>query len=178
MDRISALMDGELDERDGEREIARLKTDEALRRVWDEYHIVRDALTGEPLLSAGFSASLSKRLAEEPTVLAPRRMAGKARRVTTYALSAAASLSAAALVAWVAISPAPPVAGPMAAAPAAPVSLVPAASESAVAPVASVPSDGRMNSYLMAHDFSLSSSMHGVAPYIRTVSAIRASDRR
>ncbi|MGZ8372839.1 MAG: hypothetical protein ACXWUW_07900, partial [Rhodoplanes sp.] len=136
-----------------------------------------DALRREPMLTAGFSASFSKRLADEPTVLAPRRMAPKTRRVTTYALSAAASISAAALVAWVAVSPMTPATSQLASAPA-PVP-VKAAVELVSQPLRSMPSDGRMNEYLLAHEgLAPGSVLQGVAPYIRTVTAIRQGDGR
>jgi len=162
MEQISALMDGELDEREAEREVARLKAEDARER-WDEFHLISDALRGEPLLSSRFNLTLSKRLAEEPTVLAPQRRTTRARRMTTYAMSAAASISAAALVAWVALGPTAPsdlakVPGP----------------KPEEAQLANLPSDGRMNEYLLAHeDFSPSTALQGVAPYIRTVSATR-----
>jgi hypothetical protein len=85
-------MDGELDARAAQRELNRLEPGSELREHWDSYHLIGDALRGEPILSRAFGHRLSERLAGEPTVLAPRRSV--ARRVTTYALSAAASLSA------------------------------------------------------------------------------------
>src|SRR5689334_12095325 len=100
MERISALMDGELDAREADAQIARLKSDTDLRRGWDAFHVVGDALRGEPLLSARFAETFSRRLAQEPTVLAPRRARPGFRRAATYAMSAAASVSAVALVAW------------------------------------------------------------------------------
>ena len=54
MDRISALMDGELDDREAQSTIVRLKDDSELRIRWEEFHMVRDALRGDALLSAGF----------------------------------------------------------------------------------------------------------------------------
>jgi hypothetical protein len=102
-------------------------------------------------------------------------MTPKTRRVTTYALSAAASLSAAALVAWVAVSPIAPTTPQLASAPAP----VPAAVELVAQPLRGVPSDGRMNEYLLAHEgLSPGSVLQGVAPYIRTVTAIRQGDGR
>src|SRR5689334_20743774 len=98
MDRLSALMDGELDEREAHSIIVRLKDDSELRIRWDDFHLVRDALRGEPVLSSSFSERVSKRLADEPTVLAPRRLLPRTRRAMTYAMSAAASVAAAALV--------------------------------------------------------------------------------
>ena len=175
MESISALMDGELDERDAVRELARLKTDESLRERWDEFHLIGDALRGEPLLTSGFGERLAQRLSEEPTVLAPRRMAPKTRRAATYALSAAASVSAAALVAWVAVAPTTQRGPELASTP----SSAKAAVELVAQPLRSVPSDGRMNEYLLAHEgFSPSTALQGVAPYIRTVTAIRQGDRR
>ena len=49
----------------------------------------------------------------------------------------------------------------------------------ALAPVASVSSDGHMNEYLLAHQgFSPSTAIQGLAPYIRSVSASRAPEGR
>jgi len=173
MDGISALMDGELETGEAQREIARLKSDGEARERWETFLLVGDTLRGEPLLSSGFNEKLSKRLAAEPTVLAPRRLTSQPRRVATYALSAAASISAAALVAWVALSPT---------ASNAPVEMAKrgeATLQTAAQPLQSEPSDGRMNAYLLAHEgVSPSSSLQGVAPYIRTVSTVRVGEGR
>jgi sigma-E factor negative regulatory protein RseA len=177
MDAISALMDGELDAIQAQREIARLKGDAELRERWESFHVIGDAMRGDQPLSEGFSASLSKQLAREPTVLAPRRSA-QAKRVTTYALSAAASVCAAAFVAWVALGP-NVLLGPQASVtPAANGVATPVAAQ-ALAPIASVSSDGHMNEYLLAHQgFSPSTAIQGLAPYIRSVSASRAPEGR
>lgn len=174
MDGISALMDGELDEHPARDVIAKLKADSELRERWETYHLIGDALKGEPMLSsAGFSAAFAERLAAEPTILAPKRSTLTPRRVTTYALSAAASVSAAALVVWVAMggSGTEPMAGTLearnAAAPA-PVAVLPA----------SVSSDSSMNPYFFMHQgVSPSSEFQGVAPYIRSVSAVRPAEQ-
>jgi sigma-E factor negative regulatory protein RseA len=175
MDDMSALMDGELDSLQAQREIARLTGDAELRERWESFHVIGDAMRGDRLLSDGFSASLARRLAEEPTVLAPRRST-QPRRVATYALSAAASVSAVAFVGWVALSPNAPV-GPQADIAAA--NAVGTPGTTAIAPVASVSSDGHMNEYLLAHQgFSPSTAIQGLAPYIRSVSAARTPEGR
>jgi len=179
MEKISALMDGELDGQQAQQQIRRLGENEELASSWHAFHLIGDAMRNERPLSPGFSQRVNSRIAAEPTVLAPRRSASK--RVVAYALSAAASLSAAALVGWVALSPVPPASQPeiaKASLPAVPV--VPASATSASAPtVASVPSDGTMNEYLMAHqEFSPSTALQGVAPYIRSVSITRQSQGR
>ena len=174
MDGLSALMDGELDDREAQNTMARLKSDAAFRARWDEFHLVRDALHGEPILSSGFSDRLSKRLAEEPTVLAPRRLLPRTRRALTYTLSAAASIAAAALVLSVAM---PQFGSDTRTAGLKPVAT--AVAEQQVMPP-SVPYDGRMNELLLAHEvFSPSTALQGLAPYMRTVSTTRNSaDRR
>jgi len=170
MDGISALMDGELEDHEAQRAIASLKAEGPLRERWDEFHLIGDALRNEPLLSSGFNESFAKRLEAEPTVLAPQRSTARPQRIVTYALSAAASLSAAALVAWVALAPtSSDLTGQLAGGPRE------SMSAPAIVPVVqalqSEPSDGRMNEYLLAHEgFSPSTALQGVAPYIRTVS--------
>ena len=172
MDKISALMDGELDEAQAREQLARLNRDGELADNWHTFHLIGDALRGEHALSRDFSQRLAARLTKEPAVLAPRRSAVK--RVTTYALSAAASLSAVALVAWVAFSGNSITSQQeLAKAPAAPAAAAPAPQ------LASVPNEGRMNDYLLAHqEFSPSTSIQGVAPYIRSVSGTQQDKGR
>jgi len=175
MDKISALMDGELDDRQAREQLVRLKQDDELVGCWHTFHVIGAALRGEPALSQGFSRRLADRLTGEPVVLAPQRSAVK--RITTYALSAAASVSAVALVGWVAfvnnpLAPQAEIAKAPASTPASP----PAAASTQLA---SVPSDGTMNEYLIAHQgFSPSTSIQGVVPYIRTVSGAQQGKGR
>ena len=175
MDKISALMDGELDDRQAREQLVRLKQDDELAGCWHTFHIIGDALRGEPVLSQGFSRRLADRLDGEPTVLAPRRSAVK--RVATYALSAAASVSAVALVGWIAFVNNP--FGPQAELAKAPVSTPASPAPATPTQLASVPSDGTMNDYLIAHQgFSPSTSIQGVVPYIRTVSGAQQDKGR
>lgn len=180
MEKISALMDGELDGQQAQQQIQRLKEDEELARCWEAFHLIGDAMRNERPLSGGFNRRVSARISAEPTVLAPRR--SNPRRIATYALSAAASLSAVAAVGWVALSTVPSTPQPeIAKAPAPAISAIPAsATPPAAAPtVASVPSDGTMNEYLMAHqEFSPSTALQGVAPYIRSVSITQQTQGR
>jgi sigma-E factor negative regulatory protein RseA len=166
MDKTSALMDGELDVRQANEQFGRLKQDGELTACWHTFHLIGDSMRGDRALSPEFGRRMAERLAAEPTVLAPHRSTVK--RVTTYALSAAASVAAVALVGWVAF-----VSNPIA--PQQELAKAPVVPAPAVAPstqLASVPSDGKMNEYLIAHqEFSPSTSIQGVAPYIRTVSS-------
>jgi len=175
MEKISALIDGELEEREARQQFGRLKQDEELAQCWATFHLIGDAMRGENPLSQGFGERLAQRLAGEPTVLAPRRFA--ARRLVAYALSAAASLSAVALVGWMALfnnplAPQPDLAQ-------ARNTTSPTAVPAPSATLASVPSEGRMNEYLIAHqEFSPSTEIQGLAPYIRGVSSTRQDKGR
>jgi sigma-E factor negative regulatory protein RseA len=190
MDKISALMDGELDPHQSDQQYTRLKQDSEARAHWNTYHLIGDALRGDSIVATNISAKLSARLEQEPTVLAPQRSQMRpVNRTTAYALSAAASLSAVALVGWMAFnnplvpqsdsvstsvstSVATSVSTPAAVASSAPVTVTTTTSASVQPELASIPSDGKMNEYLMAHqEFSPSTAIQGVAPYIRSVSA-------
>ena len=145
---------------------ARISGRSTMREVLEAYfHLIGDALRGEYLLSKDFSQRVTQPLAQESTVLAPRRSALK--RITAYALSAGASLSAIALLGWIAffyypLTPQPEIAK------------VPNTRPAAAAPSiqsASVPGDRTMNEYLIAHqEFSPRTAILGLAPYIRRVS--------
>jgi len=174
MEPISALMDGELSESQMKQHLAQLKENPDLLQSWDMFHLIGDVLRGERLLlSSAFRHGINEKLASEPTVLAPRH--GTTKRVLTYALSAAASLSAIAAVGWLAFFSNPLALSPEIAK--APQSLPLQAAPSVQ--LANVPSDGTMNEYLIAHqEYSPSTAIQGLAPYIRTVSGAQAATGR
>jgi sigma-E factor negative regulatory protein RseA len=159
-ERLSAVMDGELEGPECDGCLDRLKDDPELRDAWRVYHVIGDAIRGHG--GTGLPAAFAERLAAEPTVLAPRRAARRDSRAPWYALSAAASVAAVALVGWMALPLfQPPV--QMAAKP-------PTAALAEAQPAA-VPAAQGVNDYLLAHQrFSPSSALGGMAPYIRTVS--------
>lgn len=180
MDRLSQLMDGELDERSARQALSRLRQHDGMREHWDTFHLIGDTLRGEGTLSPEFRRRFAQRLAGEPTVLAPAR--ATAPRVTAYALSAAASLAAVALVGWLAVGTRTTVMPPAELATAPVPAIVPPAPEAMAAPkaqLASEPDDGTRNEYLMAHTgFSPSTVIQGVAPYIRTVATSHSEPNR
>ena len=162
MENISALMDGESEGQEAHQAMLRLKDTELARASWTTYHMIGDVMRGESLPTFDVSHRVMAALEAEPTILAPRRSPRSARAMT-YALSVAASVSAIAVVGWMVFSTTnvanPPVEMALA---------VPAAVE---AQLVSSPSDGQMNEYLLAHQgVSPSTRLHGVAPYIRTIS--------
>jgi sigma-E factor negative regulatory protein RseA len=166
-ERISALMDGELDDKSATELIELLGRDRDARLAWASYHVISDAMRDGRLLSDGFDARLSERLAAEPTVLAPRSRQTESKR--WYALSAAASLAAVAFVGWLAFAP-QQAADPGAIARAKP----------DIDPKPQiVPLPTAANDYLLAHQgFSPRLFLQGMAPYVRTVSEQAVEARR
>ncbi len=174
MDKLSAWMDGELDEALAAAEFQRARNDSAVRERWDTFHMIGDAMRGDQLLSQRFAERFSERLAEEPTVLAPQRRAMS--NVARYALSAAASVAAVAVVAWIALSGTGPADQPGATP--AMIARTPVAPLQVPATVVNVPDNGRMHEYLLAHmGVSPSTALQGLAPYIHTVTVQQAEGR-
>lgn len=184
---VSALMDGALEDRSQSSVLDSLCRDVELRRAWSEYHLIGDALRRSSQLPPDVTARVMARLADEPTVLAPRapRRRGPVLR---YALPLAASVMGVGAVAWVAqtlnapeavqvaaLKPAaPPAAGPGAQATAAPQTeaAVPVVEEADPAKASQV------KPYLFAHQSYSPVGIHGVANYVRIVSDTREGPAR
>ena len=153
-ERISALMDGELDDRAAGELIEAIGRDREALAAWSVYHLISDAMReNQPLPRA-------------PVVpLQPRRW---------VALPIAASVAAVSLVGWLAFAPQPEPQAPVAQAalPPQPVAVSPRAP--VVIPLPSAAAD-----YLLAHQgVSPRASFQGMAPYVRSVSAEAREARR
>ena len=166
MERLSALMDGELSEHAIGGELDRIKNNEEREAAWATYHLIGDALRGQVDPVQGIGDRVHVMLATEPTVLAPRTW--KTQRVTQrFALPLAASVAGIAVVAWLALSNNPAIS---------PANNAAAPGIIAASPQEEQQTDGSeadsMSEYLMAHQqFSPSTAMQGVVPYVRTVSS-------
>jgi sigma-E factor negative regulatory protein RseA len=174
MENISALMDSELSAQETHQAMLRLGDTPEAQDSWATYHLIGDVMRGQ---NAGINVvdRVSSALHNEPTILAPRR-AAQPSRALTYALSAAASVSAVAVVGWMAFSTGSmaPTQGEIAKAGAG----VPAVQVAVEPQLVSAPSDSQMNEYLLAHQgVSPSSGLQGVAPYIRTISIANPAGR-
>jgi sigma-E factor negative regulatory protein RseA len=154
-EKISALMDGELEGGAADEALELLRADREAGDSWRLYHLMSDALRGQrQLLSPGFVERCAARLATEPAVLAPGALPGRTP-MQRYALAAAASLAAIALVAWLALAPQPQPQPPVA---------------QVQPPAITVSLPDAANDYLLAHQgFSPRMSLLGMAPYVRTV---------
>jgi len=170
--RISELLDGELESREAAGPLDALRAEGEARDTWRSYHLIGDAMRDTRMLSTGFAARVAARIADEPTVMAPARIAPARPRQRWQLLSAAASLAAVALVGWVAFGPQED-AGPTAQAPSS-LAVAPAPAQQTV--VAQVPPPSSANDYLYAHQgLSPRNSLQGVAPYVRMVSSDETS---
>jgi len=172
MEKISALMDSELSAQETHQAMLRLGDTSDARESWATYHLIGDVMRGQAT-GIDIADRVASALQNEPTVLAPRR-ASQPAKAFTYALSAAASVSAIAVVGWMAFSTgsiAPPHAELAKAG-------APGVQVSAEPQLVSAPSDSQMNEYLLAHQgVSPSSGLQGVAPYIRTISIANPAGR-
>ncbi len=153
---MSRLMDGELDDDGVDRCLAELRRRDAIGN-WACYHVIGDQLRGTTLNTTGFSARFARRLASEPTVLAPRKRA--AHPVVAWAWAAAAGIAAVTVVGWTALTltESPPAA------------VAKAGEGASVARVRAptVPQD-----YVLVHqEYSPATALQGVQPYVRAVAA-------
>ncbi|MDO8991327.1 MAG: sigma-E factor negative regulatory protein [Sideroxyarcus sp.] len=153
---ISALMDGELFEDQADALLDKLKRHPEAQQDWENYHLIGDALRQPDHICRSFEASFHERLQAEPTIIAPYNRTSQ--RIRNFALSAAASVMALALVAWLSLQvgnePAPQLA------------TVQQNTISSVRPASSQADD-----YLAAHqEFSPSADVRGAASYIHAVS--------
>jgi len=163
--KISAWMDGELDDREAAGTLESLRPGSETRETWRTYHVIGDAMRGTRMLSSGFAARVAARLAEEPTVLAPkpahhaRPFLGERR---WQWLSAAASLAAIGFVTVAYLSQEPALAPEPVAASDAPKQVE----------TAQVAPPEAANDYLLAHQtYASRITLQGIAPYVRTVSS-------
>lgn len=173
-ERISTLMDGELYEDEAAALLGNLKSNAEAQQDWRAYHLIGDVLRQPDHISRDITPALRERLCAEPVVLAPRTRIRK--KVRYIAMSAAASVSALAVVVWMAMQiqaePAPGLALQQVA-PAAPGNVqVAAATSGKVAAPQGKAINKDMDDYLVAHqEVSPSTEMAGGTTYIHTVAA-------
>ncbi len=157
---LSALVDGELHGGQFARHLAIVRDSGEARAAWDTCHLIGDALRGH--IAPEICSRVAARLAEEPTVLAPRAKVSGAKTLSGWAMSIAAGAAAVALVVWTVL---PNMRGDfqLAHKPVAP-----------QMPSAATPAAAQVADYLLAHQrYSAASAMQGVAPYVRTVAEER-----
>ena len=185
MDKISALMDGELPREEAEQLVRAVRERADLREAWATYHLIGEALRGEPCADCGVMAMVKKRLAAEPTVFAPRRRFSS-EFGKRWALPSMAAAAAVAVVSWMAFEMQPGTEPPSAASAShvvvptvmqspdslpgivQPVHLFPQTTTTTPAPIQLTARE--LDAYLIAHQvMSPRTTLQGLAPYVRTV---------
>jgi len=151
-EKLSALVDGELESEGLHGHLGRLRADPELRAAWDTYHLIGDALRGH------ISPAIAHRVVSRST----------GKRIGWYGMYAAASVAAVAVVAWTAFpgwhSDSQLAGNPAVTATAAPEETL----------VVTLPAS-EVENYLLAHQpYSHASAMQGIAPYVRSVAEERS----
>jgi len=156
-EQISRLMDGELEGAEADAAFRELKGPDGVAS-WVCYHVIADTLRrcGEP--TPGFAERFSARLEAEPTVLAPRPMRAPGLPLVW---AAAASVAAVLVVGSVAVSTLDPQP-----------TVIAKAREANAVRTAQVRPQPVSPDYLLAHqEYSPTTQIQGVGPYLRAVAA-------
>ena len=177
-DKISALMDGELDSIDVADTITQIKETEELRNEWSTYHLIGDVLRQPAMSTPDIASSIRNELDIEPTVLTPDIPKEKKSQVFVFAI-AASMVAAVAAVIWMGgqtmdrpLTDKPSLQAVIKnkfAEPAVTTDLVLAQKEEPKTDklVLQDPEPIRLNDYMFAHgEFT---AIRGVSPYMRTV---------
>lgn len=170
-DRVSELMDGELEGRAAQDLMGSCAQEGEARDAWRMYHLIGDAMRDTRILSAGFAARVTEKIALEATVLAPKALqANRPRNWFAVPAALAAGVAGVSVVGWLALAP-------VAQAPQAPVAQL--QPQIQVQKVQTIPLPSATPDYLLAHQgFSPRSSLQGMSAYARTVSAEANGDRK
>lgn len=96
-EQISALMDDELDIDGSDHLFIAVKKDNELETCWATYHLIGDAMRGNPVMKPDFKQQLMQKIEAEPVVLAPRNIE-RTRKPAIW--SVAASVAAVMFVGW------------------------------------------------------------------------------
>lgn len=151
-DQMSALIDNEFDADAAGHLFTALKGDGELAECWSTYHLIGDAMRGEPPLRAGFSQRLMQQLEAEPTVLAPKPR--KHAPAPSLWVTAAASVAAVMFVGWMVLQQ-------QARAPSGSAG-IPTLAQNVISPAS-------VNSYLLAHQTIFAGGDMPEAYYVRPV---------
>ena len=98
-EKISALMDGELDSIDVAETISQIKESEELRNEWSTYHLIGDILRQPAMSTPDIASKIRNEVNIEPSVLAPDIPKKEKSQVFAFAI-AASMLATVAAVSW------------------------------------------------------------------------------
>jgi len=187
-EKLSALVDNELDELDERRVMKALENDADLRQTWERYHLVRSVMHQEleVLVPSGVAARVAARIESEPANVASFQRRKISRLAGTLAMAASVAAIAVAGVQWFnrpVTSPIPSLAAVGQSVPVnADAAPVPSLTASQSAPdnfiragttrwdVKEPETESTLNAFLVEHnEFASSSGIGGMMPYVRVV---------
>jgi negative regulator of sigma E activity len=158
-EQISRLVDGEIDATEMDAVCATLKSDAAMA-TWNCYHAIGDVLRRETAVTRTVAYALSRRLVDEPAIVA--RPARGGTGPASWAWAVAATVAAVTVVGWTAYTMVDDT--PAGFAKAREAGTMSAAQ---MRPATVLPPD-----YLIAHqEFAPANALQGVGPYLRDVAA-------
>ncbi len=165
--RISRLLDSDLNGRECSRLIDKLEEDAELKAAWARYSLIGDVMrsAGGQLADRGFVEKVRARVAEEPTVLAPRlQKSSLSARRSLISLGLAASLAVVAIVVGKSVNEHVDVFQTA--------SLDQQSQGRILAGASETQADSRFNDYLVMHNESAyMAGSAGMLPYVRLVGA-------
>lgn len=174
---LSAMVDDELEDMEGDLVLRRLSRDSDARDRWERYHLISDVMQGHvpAALDTGFAARIGRAIEAEPLPQpAVRPLPAWYKPVTGFALAASVALMALfglKLNQTDTLQPTAQLAAatPTLSAPAASLPIQTVASTQRGDP-ANEPVEARLSSYLVNHNgYASMNSMHGMLPYVRMV---------
>ena len=171
-DKISALMDGELDRIDMADTISQIKESEELRNQWSTYHLIGDVLRQPAMSPPDINLNIRNEVDIDPIALTPDIPKEKNSQIFAFAI-AASMVAAVAAVTWMSgqTMERPLTDGPSLQAVAPTVTTAPILAQKEEPKtdklVLQDPASIRINDYMFAHgEFT---AIRGVSPYMRTV---------
>ena len=168
--KLSALVDNELDELEERRVFTALEGDVALRRTWERYHLVRAALHQDVDVVVAWDAAeqVARRIQTEPSTAVSFRRHRVTRFIGTLAIAASVAAIAITGVQWV-HRPAPAPLPALAVNTPAPQNFI--RSGTTRWDMKEPEAESALNAYLVEHDeFASASGLGGMMPYVRIVS--------
>lgn len=168
-EKLSALVDNELDELDERRVMKALEQDAELRQTWERYHLVHSVLHQEldMLVPSGVATRVAAQIAQDPAASVSFRRHKIGRIAGTLAMAASVAAIAVAAVQWFNRPDTAPVPS-LAASQPAPDNFIRAGATRW--DVKEPETESTLNTFLVEHnEFASSSGIGGMMPYVRVV---------
>ncbi len=175
---ISVLADDELAGHEMAKALDALRNDSALQASWSRYHLISDALHGnlESRVALNLHERVSRALENEPTILAPQRKRHPWLRHAA-SLAVAASVSGVAVIGFQQMNVAESGAPVATMAEVAPSQNYVRIEPQNVAVVKEEVNSNKLEPYLVdQHEYSVSSGVNGMVPYVRIVGHRQAAE--